>query len=493
MAPRGCFFLNGAACTVKNTFLELDVAEFDDFGVLDTQRARSASAPAGSSGEVLAQSPRRSSAHALGARCPMGLQSPAALPGRRGSLQEVLRAASELNVVVKNTFLDVAGSEVSSEAEGTRRRSSSAPYAEAVTEGPGPARRSSAYELGFPQEATPKNAPASALLCAALSRSPGSPRRARAAASSPRAAPCLDEGRAGGESQAPMPPLLLPAACLRQATFAAWPREKVVGLWGEDTAVVVKNTFLDLDDSGEEFADCEPEARGSRRRRRSWTWCAPRDGDSPGEARRKSACGAASAVSGHASSCSTASSPRAAGRAPSLIESSGSSDGTSPRGSLGHESRTTVILKSLSPQCSREALTELLADEGFLPSCDFLYVPLDLGSLVAFGYAFLNFAAPREAVDFLTTFNSGAMGPRGRGLKAQATAEWCAMQGLAEHVGRYRDSPLMHPKVPDLCKPVLFSDGARVAFPEPTRPIKAPRIRATLNRRRHVENRAQAT
>jgi len=50
-----------------------------------------------------------------------------------------------------------------------------------------------------------------------------------------------------------------------------------------------------------------------------------------------------------------------------------------------------------------------------------------------------------------------------------------AMQGLDQHVERYRDCPVMHESIPDEFKPVLFKDGVRVLFPEPTKKIRAPR------------------
>jgi len=46
------------------------------------------------------------------------------------------------------------------------------------------------------------------------------------------------------------------------------------------------------------------------------------------------------------------------------------------------------------------------------------------------------------------------------------------VQGLKANVQRYRNSPLMHHKVPDWCKPMVFSDGVRIEYPAPKKPIK---------------------
>eukprot|EP00445_Apocalathium_hangoei_P075184 CAMPEP_0204149182 /NCGR_PEP_ID=MMETSP0361-20130328/24186_1 /ASSEMBLY_ACC=CAM_ASM_000343 /TAXON_ID=268821 /ORGANISM="Scrippsiella Hangoei, Strain SHTV-5" /LENGTH=153 /DNA_ID=CAMNT_0051103645 /DNA_START=13 /DNA_END=470 /DNA_ORIENTATION=- len=51
------------------------------------------------------------------------------------------------------------------------------------------------------------------------------------------------------------------------------------------------------------------------------------------------------------------------------------------------------------------------------------------------------------------------------------------LQGLPQHIERYRNSPLMHPNVPDEFKPVVYQEGLRVNFPPPTKALRPPRIR----------------
>mmetsp|Transcript_77473 Transcript_77473/g.250693 ORF Transcript_77473/g.250693 Transcript_77473/m.250693 type:complete len:101 (+) Transcript_77473:106-408(+) len=50
-------------------------------------------------------------------------------------------------------------------------------------------------------------------------------------------------------------------------------------------------------------------------------------------------------------------------------------------------------------------------------------------------------------------------------------------RSIEEHVDRYRNSPVMHPSMPDEYKPVLFAGGKRQPFPAPTKAIRPPRIR----------------
>lgn len=130
------------------------------------------------------------------------------------------------------------------------------------------------------------------------------------------------------------------------------------------------------------------------------------------------------------------------------------------------------MLHNLPREFSREDLVSLLASKGCLVLARFLYLPLDSASGQCLGYAFLalcNAGAAertRALLDGLT-------------LSAKALrATWnTPCQGLEEQVQRFRNSPLMHPSVPDAMKPILLSEGFRVAFPSPTRTLRAPRTR----------------
>lgn len=50
-------------------------------------------------------------------------------------------------------------------------------------------------------------------------------------------------------------------------------------------------------------------------------------------------------------------------------------------------------------------------------------------------------------------------------------------QGREAHVERYRNSPVMHPSVPEPYKPIILQGGERIPFPAPTKMPKAPRNR----------------
>lgn len=147
--------------------------------------------------------------------------------------------------------------------------------------------------------------------------------------------------------------------------------------------------------------------------------------------------------------------------------------------------KTSVILKNIVGGCDRQTVVSVLSEQGFLEAVNFLYVPMafDKAKLSSFGYAFISFTSPAVASrfrDHFTGFKSwGAFGATADGCHV----EWCGIQGLAAHINRYRNSPMMHDSVPDEYKPMLLSSGIRLPFPHPTEMIKAPRYRRHKNQK----------
>jgi hypothetical protein len=150
----------------------------------------------------------------------------------------------------------------------------------------------------------------------------------------------------------------------------------------------------------------------------------------------------------------------------------------------GGQELTTVMLQNLPEGYSREMVAELLKREGFTGLYDFIYLPADFARGVFFGYVFVNFVVA-EAAQRCQSKLQGFM-RWGAGAAASSTSDNRACrvswgdthQGLKAQVERYRNSPVMHPSVPDRFKPALYArDGSRVPFPPPTRRLRPPRIR----------------
>jgi hypothetical protein len=140
------------------------------------------------------------------------------------------------------------------------------------------------------------------------------------------------------------------------------------------------------------------------------------------------------------------------------------------------EEKTTVMLRNVPYNVTRDSVTKMMDDAGFKGEYDFIYMPIDFRSKSGFGYAFINLVSCAAAERFFAHFN----GFGDWAIKSQKVAEvtWTeSNQGLDVHVERYRNSPVMHEVVPDEFKPAMFKDGVRVAFPPPTKAIRAPRFR----------------
>lgn len=142
----------------------------------------------------------------------------------------------------------------------------------------------------------------------------------------------------------------------------------------------------------------------------------------------------------------------------------------------GLEVRTTVMLRNLPEGFTREMLTAMLNDQGFTNVYDFIYMPMNFRTRASFGYAFVNLVCPDDAErchEKLEGFIRWHV-PTDKICEVS----WSDMhQGLAAHVERYRNSPVMHESVPDEYKPVMYSCGVRVTFPPPTKKLRVPRIR----------------
>jgi len=139
--------------------------------------------------------------------------------------------------------------------------------------------------------------------------------------------------------------------------------------------------------------------------------------------------------------------------------------------------RTTVIMRNIPNNYTRDMLLELLDSEGFACNYSFVYLPIDFNTQAGLGYAFIDLVSPEWAQAFWSHFE----GFRGWLLPSEKVCclNWsCPLQGLEAHIERYRNSPVMHPSMLDEWKPVLFCNGERLVFPPPTKLIKAPKIRS---------------
>jgi len=139
--------------------------------------------------------------------------------------------------------------------------------------------------------------------------------------------------------------------------------------------------------------------------------------------------------------------------------------------------QTTVMMRNIPNNYTREMLLDLLKSQGFSGSYDLVYLPIDFQTEVGLGYSFINLNTPPDAERFRRHFQ-GFTGWRVVSEKVCEVSWSDALQGIQAHVDRYRNSPVMHDSVPDEFKPALFGkDGERLTFPAATKTIRPPRLR----------------
>lgn len=147
-------------------------------------------------------------------------------------------------------------------------------------------------------------------------------------------------------------------------------------------------------------------------------------------------------------------------------------------------SNTTIMMRGIPADFTRSMILSLFDDHGFKQCYDLVYLPIDFKSRSCFAYAFVNLVSHAEAVRFKEYFlgfkDWWAAAEKSDRVDRGGACEvdWSeAHQGLAAHIARYRNSPVLHAAVPDEFKPIIFKDGVRVDFPAPTKKSRAPRFR----------------
>jgi len=136
---------------------------------------------------------------------------------------------------------------------------------------------------------------------------------------------------------------------------------------------------------------------------------------------------------------------------------------------------TTLMMRNIPNDYTYAMFLDLLDSKSLTGKYDFVYIPIDLEKMAGLGYAFVNFVSRADAEAAwrnLHGFNQWK-------IQSPKVCEvrWGELQGLTAHIDRYRDSPIMHRDVPENLKPILLQCGVRVAFPSPTRRIRAPRAK----------------
>jgi len=151
---------------------------------------------------------------------------------------------------------------------------------------------------------------------------------------------------------------------------------------------------------------------------------------------------------------------------------------------LESNAHTSVILKNLPLDCTRKSLLEVLEEQGFIETVSFLYVPMTFDKTIvrSLRYAFISFKCGHMAEQFFQKFAGFTAWRNLVPHEGGCHPEWSSLQGLQGFIDRYRNSPIMHPSVPDEYKPVLLVRGTTVPFPLPSVALEAPHLRRRKGR-----------
>jgi len=155
-----------------------------------------------------------------------------------------------------------------------------------------------------------------------------------------------------------------------------------------------------------------------------------------------------------------------------------STAGSCLRTGATQDCRTTLIFKNMCVHVMRQEFTEMLERHGFEGLFDFVYVRTNFKAMTSFGYGFANFVNHRTAERARRFFNGKASSlshpeaAEGGVLEVSWTVEH---QGLQRHLEHFRNSPMMHPDVPDKFKPLVLRNGVPVPMPPPRRRLSAPK------------------
>merc|ERR1712039_437073 len=128
---------------------------------------------------------------------------------------------------------------------------------------------------------------------------------------------------------------------------------------------------------------------------------------------------------------------------------------------------TCRMIRNIPNDYTRDDFVDLLDSNAI--RYNFLYLPIDWNKGANLGYAFVNLVCHGEAVRIEACL-------KGFSAWKFASEKVCDVvwgkpeqQSLERIVERFRNSPVMHPDVPETFKPLLFINQHRVAMPAPTR------------------------
>jgi RNA recognition motif-containing protein len=126
---------------------------------------------------------------------------------------------------------------------------------------------------------------------------------------------------------------------------------------------------------------------------------------------------------------------------------------------------TSVMLRHLPLDLTRDMLLTTLDQEGFESQYDFVYLPRDFGTGANLGYAFVNLLNHSDALRMQRHFD-GFQRWSIHSAK-RCVVVWSNMQGVDSYVRRYK-SLAVNESIQEDCRPMFFRNGVQAPFPKRT-------------------------
>lgn len=126
-------------------------------------------------------------------------------------------------------------------------------------------------------------------------------------------------------------------------------------------------------------------------------------------------------------------------------------------GEDGARPPTTLMIRNIPNRYSQRELITELEELGLANSFDFLYVPLDKGTMLNVGYAFVNFMTPTWAQQCMRVFRNYRFKRHHRHSTKIATVSVAHLQGLEANLAHYGKAAVSSAKMKQQ-RPVLVAN-----------------------------------
>jgi hypothetical protein len=108
---------------------------------------------------------------------------------------------------------------------------------------------------------------------------------------------------------------------------------------------------------------------------------------------------------------------------------------------------TTLMIRNIPNRCTQRELIKELEDLGFADTFDFLYLPVDKGTMASVGYAFVNFLLPEYAERCMQVFQNYRFRKNGKVPGKSVAISVAHIQGLDANLAHYEKAAVSTAKL----------------------------------------------